>query len=241
MNEIVSAATSINNCLKNVVRLVLMQETVSKRDEIFTELNGKIIFILDKFWRAANNHFEDNDEKNEDKSKQKFINEVIASAQICYFWGDILENIPHINVNPNFAWKAAINLHKMCICYCEDKEPHKYHLQKYANKIKKSEPNYVLPSLPSAASGCYIATAIYGTYDCPEVWTLRRFRDNTMAQTLAGRIFIHIYYAASPALVKHFGHIQWFRTFGRKLLDSFVKTLKERGVESTPYSDKIWH
>ena len=24
---------------------------------------------------------------------------------------------------------------------------------------------------------CYVATAVYGSYDCPEVWTLRRFRD----------------------------------------------------------------
>ncbi len=25
------------------------------------------------------------------------------------------------------------------------------------------------------SSGCYIATAVYGSYDCPPVWTLRRF------------------------------------------------------------------
>ena len=23
--------------------------------------------------------------------------------------------------------------------------------------------------------GCYIATAVYGSYDCPQVWTLQRF------------------------------------------------------------------
>ncbi|MDR0918559.1 MAG: hypothetical protein LBM93_04840 [Oscillospiraceae bacterium] len=28
---------------------------------------------------------------------------------------------------------------------------------------------------------CYIATAVYGSYDCPEVWTLRRFRDYILA------------------------------------------------------------
>lgn len=31
--------------------------------------------------------------------------------------------------------------------------------------------------------GCYVATAVYGSYDCPQVWTLRRFRDNTLAAT----------------------------------------------------------
>ena len=28
-------------------------------------------------------------------------------------------------------------------------------------------------------SGCYIATCVYGSYDCPQVQTLRRFRDDT--------------------------------------------------------------
>ena len=47
--------------------------------------------------------------------------------------------------------------------------------------------------------GCYAAAC--GSYDCPQVWTLRRFRDNTLAGTWYGRAFIHAYYAVSPALV----------------------------------------
>ncbi len=31
--------------------------------------------------------------------------------------------------------------------------------------------------------GCYIATCVYGSYDCPQVWTLRRFRDYTLDET----------------------------------------------------------
>ena len=48
-----------------------------------------------------------------------------------------------------------------------------------------------------STSGCYVATAVYGSYDCPQVWTLRRFRDDTLAETWYGRAFIlsliHIY------------------------------------------------
>ena len=29
-------------------------------------------------------------------------------------------------------------------------------------------------------NGCYIATCVYENYDCPQVWTLRRFRDETL-------------------------------------------------------------
>lgn len=44
-------------------------------------------------------------------------------------------------------------------------------------------------------SGCYIATYVYGSYDCPQVWTLRRFRDYTLHETWYGRAFIKCYYA----------------------------------------------
>ena len=42
------------------------------------------------------------------------------------------------------------------------------------------------------SGGCYVATAVYGSYDCPQVWTLRRFRDYTLAGSWYGRTFIHI-------------------------------------------------
>lgn len=30
--------------------------------------------------------------------------------------------------------------------------------------------------------GCYVATAVYHSYNCPQVWTLRRFRDGVLAE-----------------------------------------------------------
>lgn len=91
-----------------------------------------------------------------------------------------------------------------------------------------------------SAGGCYVATAVYGSYDCPEVWVLRRYRDNTLAETWYGRAFVRIYYATSPTLVKWFGETEWFKRFWRGRLDSMVEALQEKGVESTPYEDKNW-
>ena len=88
--------------------------------------------------------------------------------------------------------------------------------------------------------GCYIATAVYGSYDCPEVWTLRRFRDNTLAKTWFGRAFIHIYYAVSPTLVKHFGNADWFHKIWKQRLDKMVQHLNTKGVSNTSYIDKEW-
>lgn len=89
--------------------------------------------------------------------------------------------------------------------------------------------------------GCYIATCAYGSYDCPEVWTLRRFRDYTLAETWYGRLFIHAYYAISPTIVKWFGNTSWFRKLWRGKLDKLVKNLNEAGVANTKYEDKEWH
>ena len=86
--------------------------------------------------------------------------------------------------------------------------------------------------------GCYVATAVYGSYDCPEVWTLRRYRDYTLAETWYGRAFIRLYYAVSPTIVKKFGKTVWFRNLWKPKLDRMVKHLNARGIKNTPYIDK---
>lgn len=90
------------------------------------------------------------------------------------------------------------------------------------------------------SGGCYVATCVYGSYDCPEVWTLRRFRDNTLAATWYGRLFIKTYYAVSPTIVKWFGHTEWFKNMWKPTLEKMVKNLQSKGVEDTPYDDKMW-
>ena len=89
------------------------------------------------------------------------------------------------------------------------------------------------------SNGCYIATCVYGSYDCPEVWALRRFRDQSLNRTLFGRLFIKIYYVISPKLVQWFGSTRWFRFLCRKGLDPFVQKLKASGYKSSPYDDTI--
>lgn len=94
-------------------------------------------------------------------------------------------------------------------------------------------------NISNPSSGpCYVATAVYGSYNCPQVWTLRRFRDNTLDTTWYGRAFIKIYYAISPSLVRWFGNTSWFKDFWRKPLDKLVASLRNKGVEDTPYIDK---
>lgn len=90
----------------------------------------------------------------------------------------------------------------------------------------------------SSSGGCYVATAVYGSYDCPQVWTLRRYRDQFLSESLLGRAFIRLYYAVSPTAVRLFGNTGWFNRFFRKHLDCFVASLLERGFSDAYYQDK---
>lgn len=118
-------------------------------------------------------------------------------------------------------------------------------LEKFTAKIKEHDPEYKTPQEQKSensnkSGGCYVATAVYGSYDCPQVWTLRRYRDYTLAETWHGRAFIKTYYAISPTLVKWFGHTEWFKKMWQGKLDRMVAKLQANGVESTPYEDKEW-
>lgn len=83
-------------------------------------------------------------------------------------------------------------------------------------------------------------TLAYGSYDCPQVWTLRRFRDNILAKTWYGRAFIRTYYTVSPTLVKWFGKTEWFKNLWKPTLDRMIEKLNGTGVEDTPYDDRVW-
>ena len=108
------------------------------------------------------------------------------------------------------------------------------------NNPSDDTPSDNTPSGDTPSGGCYVATSVYGSYDCPEVWTLRRFRDEVLAETWYGRLFIRLYYTVSPTAVKLFGDCEWFQNFFRDRLDKMVSGLQEDGFESTPYQDLEW-
>lgn len=76
---------------------------------------------------------------------------------------------------------------------------------------------------PTKKSGCYIATAVYGSYDAPEVRVLRRFRDEQLARTTPGRAFIRVYYAISPPLARRLDANAWASRAARAVLDRVVR------------------
>ena len=115
-----------------------------------------------------------------------------------------------------------------------------YKQRYYDSRNKSGSTRYGTSSSGGSSTGCYIATAVYGSYDCPQVWTLRRYRDEILAATWYGRTFIRVYYAVSPTIVRRFGESRYFKKFFRKKLDDMVNSLQHRGFACTPYEDRIW-
>lgn len=104
--------------------------------------------------------------------------------------------------------------------------------------VKKKREAKQSNSKTSSSGGCYIATAIYGSYDCPEVWTLRRYRDEKLLQSVFGRVFVKVYYAFSPTVVKLFGKAEWFNRFWKSRLNTMVAKLKADGYDDSQYYDR---
>lgn len=98
-------------------------------------------------------------------------------------------------------------------------------------KNKKNE------SVKSKTGGCYIATCVYGSYNCPSVYVLRRFRDNFLASFILGKVFIKFYYFVSPELVKVLGKNKIFKLVCKTFLDKIIKILLQKGYSDSVYKD----
>lgn len=73
---------------------------------------------------------------------------------------------------------------------------------------------------------CFIATAAYGSGMAEEVRTLRKFRDEFLARSDAGRLFIEWYYRHSPDIARIISGNQILKIAVRILLYPLVFTIK---------------
>lgn len=179
-----------------------------------------------------------------------------AWSEICDFWDGGGWGEPYDTID-NYSSTTALGVYLICpeiplvIRIARNYEGKIIH---WNNRFMEEPPKHIPYWIPSnhrlelrkkrveqkqkSNSGCYVATAVYGSYNCPEVWTLRRFRDNILDATWYGRAFIKTYYAISPTLVKWFGKTPWFKRLWRRPLDKLVASLRSKGVEDSPYQDK---
>ncbi|MEA5459931.1 CFI-box-CTERM domain-containing protein [Arcicella sp. LKC2W] len=241
ISEIQNAAISVSNCIPSTFHLVKNRIVDSEEQtNVVTELYAQILLISEMLYNAAKSHYNKIDIQIRNNYTQQYVNNVSASAGIIYNFGNCLTETfeDTFGTLASDAWKRGIKMHNGYINLLQDKEFNKNIILQYSEKIKVYDSSYQTPTIDISSEGCYIATSIYGSYDCPEVWALRRFRDNTLARNWHGRLFVKTYYRISPILVRKFGETKWFKSIGRKQLDKFVVKLFESGVEKTQYQDR---
>ena len=98
--------------------------------------------------------------------------------------------------------------------------------------IENAKKNGLVPpkntsSTSESGGGCYIATAIYGSYNSSEVMVLRRFRDEVLINHWWGRVFVKLYYAVSPSVADKLKNANRINLIVRRQLDVFVNYLRE--------------
>lgn len=247
------ALTAVYNNIGSTVPLILIDENASKAEieERITTVavesmnfaaSAKLAaggFLRQDFNASGNNRYSDYAKKFYSDVERYYCLLMIKTAEI---------RLPEMP-------KAKAEAYEVTIEECREmrNSPQKFpspfsneEIQEFLAKAREVDPDYKIPgpvqkqTQTQKSSGCYVATAVYGSYDCPQVWTLRRYRDYTLAETLLGRLFILLYYTISPTLVKWFGETQWFKNMWKPRLDKMVKRLNEQGVADTPYQDRQW-
>lgn len=234
--NIASAAISVANCLDGTIGLIADIDDEKEQDSALQTIVHYSSAIAALLASAANNHYTQHSTVN--NAFSECTNRIVAVNQIYSNLETALkkhfESKKDIIVSFQKTYNNFLNSYSRFF----NATYRTTQATRLTNEIKASDPSYVEPT--PAKSGCYVATAVYGSYDCPEVWTLRRFRDNTLAETWYGRTFIRTYYAISPTLVKWFGNTEWFKHLWKPNLDRMVEKLNKKGVENTPYNDRAW-
>ena len=78
-------------------------------------------------------------------------------------------------------------------------------------------------------AGCFIATAVYDTYEAPEVLILRKFRDDILLTSNIGKIFVKFYYFFSPQMARLLSKQSKLKVIVReKFLTPFVKYVEQK-------------
>ncbi len=84
-----------------------------------------------------------------------------------------------------------------------------------------------LKSSKQESSGCFIATAAYGSRFEPDVRFLRAFRDRVLLKMATGRLFVRTYYLFSPAIARIISKSRFFQSMTKRFfLQPLLRLLK---------------
>lgn len=219
----------------NLAAIVEKMENSPFRNELFRNVD----FLITDAQFAPKIIVEINDPSHHQYDRRKRDEKVVA---ICAEAGmPIITLWTNYGVNPDYIEKRILDaLHnppqrmKMTSEESAGQDEHFSHTAEQKSWDKMAEQHN---ETHGRKQGCYVATCVYGSYDCPQVWTLRRYRDRVLKKSVFGRCFIKLYYAVSPLLVRCFGGNNLVRAMWRSVLNPIVNRLNGKGFADTPYFD----
>lgn len=241
LGEIAIEASNLSQNIDPVLRLIKDSDIDSyNQKQIVEEIYDRLHHISQSFYKSTEDYFDNMSAEMQNRFCNDVVTKAISITNIYYTFGDKAIEIlgDEFKKIATQSWKNGVAMHTDFFHLIGNKNQNRVIINQYVDKIKANDPSYKQPS-KKRGRGCYVATSVYGSYDCPEVWTLRRFRDNILSNHILGRAFIKSYYATSPTLVKYLGDKKIFNMIFEPILNKFVKKLNEKGIESTYYVDEV--
>lgn len=237
--EIQTMLQLLNESLGTIFDLIYEIDNEKLRYAATKEMSINLLSLDSMLYNAEVSHYN----KIDSSIRYKYVEDYIETCEESILLSHMLGESIEIYFGEEYAkdlsvpaWKQGVQQFKDLIPKLANKDIQVEEMMKRVQKIQKYDSTYQTPTVSTV--GCYIATSVYGSYDCPEVWVLRRYRDNSLSKKAGGRLFIKVYYALSPTIVKCFGNMQWFNKLFKTKLDFMVKKLKTRGFSDRPYIDK---
>ena len=260
--DIVSTSEAISNCLDPVLGLIVHHVNVDKRENAALEVYDRTMEIGEMLYQASLSHYKRTSYSVRKDDIPELIERAESAMRVALTLGDSIARHFHDETmmgKAEEAWKEGIAKCLEVSAFIDD-ESKLYRdatqhmnsrvVEVYVPKVKEIDPAYrpgsdgrIPPSeeepdednKENKKSGCYIATCVYGSYDCSQVWTLRRYRDTVLSSSWFGQCFIKVYYAISPTLVRLFGRYKWVKGLWKAVLDPMVKNLNHSGISDEPY------
>ena len=84
-----------------------------------------------------------------------------------------------------------------------------------------------------SSEGCFIATAVYGSYGADEVLILREFRDRELASSGLGRFLIRVYYVVSLPIAELLEIFPFVKQPTKYVLDTIVRHCQNNSRRSS--------
>ena len=149
--EISLAAQRIQNAIPSVLDLVKKIENEEEQKEAIKEIYVRCAIIADMLHGAAINHYEGIDVQIKNKYTQECVNNCIAAVDILNILGGEIESKfgEKYGLYAAQCWEKAIVLHNKVMKYIEveSKESNRQFMIKQADRAKKYDPNYVMPTI----------------------------------------------------------------------------------------------